>query len=42
MEKKTMRYFNKERGATAIFVVLVFLPLVALTALAIDIGHLAV
>ena len=33
---------KNEDGATAVFVVLVVLPLVALTALAIDIGHLTV
>ena len=42
MGKKTIGCFNEERGATAVFVALVFLPLVALTALAIDIGHLVV
>ena len=42
MEKKTIRHFDKERGATAVFVALVFLPLLFLTALAIDIGHLTV
>ena len=36
------KHRTNERGATAVMVALVMLPLIAITALAIDIGHLYV